>query len=366
MEEEEEEVGNVFRKTEKRFKGVGQHQMRRKKKDSAPALPWGEVLDFHILESNSAPNRALIKEAQRQDVECSPSLPRVTRMYTLHDTPGFFFIPNPFTDEEQLRWADRCVREYVESPPGVTNLAAHYPASALTHLFCRGFSDAKTLVAAQLDQRRKDVDVSHEQLGNNEGRQREQVDHHLSLENKKREALLWKLRWSTLGYHYDWTSRKYHDGHKDKFPSELASLCEHFARVAGMSLECQAAIVNYYAQNTVLCGHKDDVELTFDAPVISISLGLSAIFLLGGSTRAQIPRAMRVRSGDVVIMGGASRLLYHGVPRILPNTLPDSIARLPQVLQEPHLEHVAEFLSKRRINVNVRQVLPKGSNFPPS
>lgn len=99
------------------------------------------------------------------------------------------------------------MREYVESPPGVTNLAAHYPASALTHLFCRGFSDAKTLVAAQLDQRRKDVDVSHEQLGNNEGRQREQVDHHLSLENKKREALLWKLRWSTLGYHYDWTSR---------------------------------------------------------------------------------------------------------------------------------------------------------------
>lgn len=50
---------------------------------------------------------------------------------------------------------------------------------------------------------------------------------------------------------------------------------------------------------------------------------------LGGRTRDEKPRAILLRSGDVVVMGRASRLLYHGIPRILADTLPPSIARLP-------------------------------------
>jgi alkylated DNA repair protein alkB family protein 1 len=141
----------------------------------------------------------------------------------------------------------------------------------------------------------------------------------------------------------------------------------------------------------VLCGHLDDVELTFEAPIVSISLGLSAIFLyglvlplsshirppphidacawpehgrLGGRTREEKPRAMLLRSGDVVVMGGASRLLYHGVPRILPATLPPELAHHRLAGTEPHLAHVVDYLSKRRININARQVLPTGCDFP--
>jgi alkylated DNA repair protein alkB family protein 1 len=135
------------------------------------------------------------------------------------------------------------------------------------------------------------------------------------------------------------------------------------------------------------------VELTFEAPIVSISLGLSAIFLyglalplsapyahhhyidacawrdrgrLGGRTREEKPRAMLLRSGDVVVMGGASRLLYHGVPRILPATLPPELAHHRLAGTEPHLAHVVDYLSKRRININARQVLPTGGDFPSS
>jgi hypothetical protein len=70
---------------------------------------------------------------------------------------------------------------------------------------------------------------------------------------------------------------------------------------------------------------------------------------------------MLLRSGDVVVMGGASRLLYHGVPRILPATLPPSLAHFAAT----HA-HVIEYLSKRRININARQVLASGCGFPSS
>ena len=144
----------------------------------------------------------------------------------------------------------------------------------------------------------------------------------------------------------------------------------------------------------MLCGHLDDVELTFEAPIVSISLGLSAIFLcglalplsavtrppprhidacawrdrdrLGGRTREEKPRAMLLRSGDVVVMGGASRLLYHGVPRILPATLPPELAHHRLAGTAPHLAHVVDYLSKRRININARQGLPTGCDFPSS
>lgn len=345
---------NVFRLTEKRFQGKtgsgeGQQKRRRKRKEAQPTeeptLPWEEVIDFHNLEANSHSNRSLIIE---QDVhpDADNLAPRMTKIYTLADAPGFAFIPNPFTFDEQLHWADRCVREYVEAPPGITNLAAHHPATDLTHLFSHAFPGASsspppatsTSTAAPTSE------------GQNQA--------------KAEQALLWKLRWTTLGYHYDWTNRKYHEHHRDEFPADLARLCEHFAAAAGMRLACQAAIVNYYAPETVLCGHLDDVELTFEAPIVSISLGLSAIFLLGGRTREEKPRAMLLRSGDVVVMGGASRLLYHGVPRILPATLPPELAHHRLAGTEPHLAHVVDYLSKRRININARQVLPTGCDFP--
>jgi alkylated DNA repair dioxygenase AlkB len=78
----------------------------------------------------------------------------------------------------------------------------------------------------------------------------------------------------------------------------------------------EAVIVNYYHADSTLCGHLDDAERFFDAPIVSISLGLDAVFLLGGRTKDVVPSAILVRSGDVVLMGGESRYAHHGVPRV--------------------------------------------------
>ena len=84
-------------------------------------------------------------------------------------------------------------------------------------------------------------------------------------------------------------------------------------------------------------------------------LGNAAIFLIGGNTRDEEPIPILLRSGDVVIMSGACRRSYHGVPRILEGTLPPHLRA-----QEGDWKLFAEYLETTRINVNVRQVFPLG------
>ncbi len=66
--------------------------------------------------------------------------------------------------------------------------------------------------------------------------------------------------------------------------------------------------------------HQDRDETDFEAPVVSISLGDSCLFRIGGVTRKEPTRSIRLGSGDVVILGGAARLAFHGVDRIYPGT----------------------------------------------
>jgi len=83
----------------------------------------------------------------------------------------------------------------------------------------------------------------------------------------------------------------------------------------------EACLVNYYeGENAKLGLHIDADELAVNAPVVSISLGDTALFRLGGPERKSLTQSMRLSSGDVVILGGASRRFYHGVDRIYPGT----------------------------------------------
>jgi alkylated DNA repair protein (DNA oxidative demethylase) len=66
--------------------------------------------------------------------------------------------------------------------------------------------------------------------------------------------------------------------------------------------------------------HVDADEEAWDAPVLSISLGDTAIFRVGGTVRSDPTRSVRLASGDVCILGGASRRAYHGIDRVLPGT----------------------------------------------
>ena len=86
-------------------------------------------------------------------------------------------------------------------------------------------------------------------------------------------------------------------------------------------------------------------------------LGNAAVFLIGGKTRETDPVPILLRSGDVVIMSGSCRRAYHGVPRILEGTLPE---HLKNTSDDGDWGPFAEYLETTRINVNVRQVFPKG------
>jgi alkylated DNA repair protein (DNA oxidative demethylase) len=72
-------------------------------------------------------------------------------------------------------------------------------------------------------------------------------------------------------------------------------------------------LINRYGPSARMSLHQDKDELDFAAPIVSVSLGLPAIFLFGGSKRSDRPRRFRLQHGDVVVWGGPSRLFFHGV-----------------------------------------------------
>jgi DNA oxidative demethylase len=81
-----------------------------------------------------------------------------------------------------------------------------------------------------------------------------------------------------------------------------------------------ACLVNFYAPSARMGLHQDKDEKDLDAPVLSVSLGDSCIFRFGGNTRGAPTRSLRLSSGDVLVMSGASRLCFHGVDRIISGT----------------------------------------------
>ncbi|ORE92439.1 AlkB, alkylated DNA repair protein [Stappia sp. 22II-S9-Z10] len=85
----------------------------------------------------------------------------------------------------------------------------------------------------------------------------------------------------------------------------------------GAPAEPEACLVNIYAEGARLGMHQDRDEATFEAPVVSVSLGDTAVFRLGGTERRGPTRSVRLASGDVVVFGGPSRLIYHGIDRVL-------------------------------------------------
>ena len=74
-----------------------------------------------------------------------------------------------------------------------------------------------------------------------------------------------------------------------------------------------ACLINRYEPGARLTLHQDKNEVDFHAPIVSVSLGLPAVFLWGGKRRADRPRRILLQSGDVMVWGGPSRLIFHGV-----------------------------------------------------
>jgi alkylated DNA repair protein (DNA oxidative demethylase) len=87
--------------------------------------------------------------------------------------------------------------------------------------------------------------------------------------------------------------------------------------VAGYPHPPQACLVNFYDGAARMGAHQDRDEEDFAAPVVSISLGDACVFRYGGTRRADAAKRLELRSGDVLVLGGAARLCFHGVDRIL-------------------------------------------------
>jgi alkylated DNA repair protein (DNA oxidative demethylase) len=96
-------------------------------------------------------------------------------------------------------------------------------------------------------------------------------------------------------------------------PTEFATLACDAAARAGFTFAPDACLINRYEPGSRLSLHQDRDERDFSAPIVSVSLGLPAVFLLGGERRTDKTQRVGLLHGDVLVWGGPARLRYHGV-----------------------------------------------------
>ena len=118
------------------------------------------------------------------------------------------------------------------------------------------------------------------------------------------------------GYRYQAT----HPETGDPWPAIPRMLLDAWDRLSGYPHPPEACLVNYYRPKAKMGLHRDEDEQDFGAPVVSLSLGDTAVFRVGGTERKGPTRSVKLASGDAVVLGGESRLAYHGVDRILAGT----------------------------------------------
>jgi len=139
-----------------------------------------------------------------------------------------------------------------------------------------------------------------------------------------------------LGRHWNGMTYKYEDVRSDfdglrvpPIPVEFATVARDAARDAGFEMRPDLCIMNYYTEDARMGVHQDKDEpaetIAAGIPIVSVSLGDAARFVIGGLSRRDPTSPVILRSGDVLIMGGPSRLRYHGVTRILAGTAPDGM-----------------------------------------
>ncbi len=101
------------------------------------------------------------------------------------------------------------------------------------------------------------------------------------------------------------------------WPAMPASFCQLATQAAAQAgfpaFSPDACLINRYQPGAKMSLHQDRDETDFGAPIVSVSLGLSAIFLFGGLKRSDKPRRYRLEHGDIVVWGGPARLNFHGV-----------------------------------------------------
>ena len=118
------------------------------------------------------------------------------------------------------------------------------------------------------------------------------------------------------GYRYEPT----HPQTRRAWPAIPDILHQLWSDIARYRHPPEACLINYYGPDAKMGLHQDRDEVDFSAPVVSLSLGDSCLFRVGGLKRGAPTRSLRLNSGDVLVLGGDARLAFHGVDRIYANT----------------------------------------------
>jgi alkylated DNA repair protein (DNA oxidative demethylase) len=136
--------------------------------------------------------------------------------------------------------------------------------------------------------------------------------------------------WNGKTYQYEPTRSDFDGLPAPPLPEAFKSLARAIAASAGMTLEADLCILNYYEADGRMGLHQDKDEsersIAAGVPVVSVSLGDTARFLFGGLKRRDTVEARLLESGDAFVFGGPARLRYHGVSRIIPGTAPSELA----------------------------------------
>ncbi len=124
----------------------------------------------------------------------------------------------------------------------------------------------------------------------------------------------------SLGWVSDVAGYRYQPHHPETdapWPPIPERVLAAWGALSGYPHPPEACLVNFYAAAARMGLHQDRDEEAFDAPVVSISLGDTAVFRIGGASRSDPTTSFKLASGDALVFGGEARLAFHGIDRIV-------------------------------------------------
>jgi len=136
----------------------------------------------------------------------------------------------------------------------------------------------------------------------------------MSVEMTGRGPLCWMT--DASGYRYEAA----HPATGAAFPAIPPLLLDLWGELCDPAVPPDACLVNLYREGAKMGLHQDKDEADFGFPVLSVSLGDTAVFRIGGTGRGDPTRSVRLASGDVCLLAGEARLAFHGIDRIIPGS----------------------------------------------
>jgi alkylated DNA repair protein alkB family protein 1 len=174
-----------------------------------------------------------------------------------------------------------------------------------------------------------------------------------------------KLRWLTLGTQYDWSTRSYPVESPTPFPADISAMVSTLFKSAFVP---ESGVVLIYSPKDYMPVHRD-VSEECNRKLASFSLGCDGLFIISRDSPDLVPSSdgsmgqemvvIRVRSGDVVEMGGETRWAWHAMPKVMAGTCPDALEDWPVVNGEARpreYEIWRGYMKGKRINISCRQV----------